>query len=65
MKKYLFPLLLLLMATPAAHSQEPDSASHPLTLTGYGLYDFHYATDGIGGGEFQDKIGVAPFREVG
>ena len=50
MKRYLFPLLLLLMATPSAHSQEPDSVSHPFTLTGYGLYDFHYATDGIGGG---------------
>ena len=65
MKRYLFPLLLLLMATPAAHSQEPDSVSHPFTLTGYGLYDFHYATDGIGGGALMLDWQVAPAFKLG
>lgn len=65
MKRYLFPLLLLLMATPSAHSQEPDSASHPFTLTGYGLYDFHYATDGIGGGALMLDWQVSPAFKLG
>jgi hypothetical protein len=30
--------------------QEELPKSHPLTVTGYGFYDFRYATDGIGGG---------------
>ena len=65
MKRFLFPLLLLLMATPSAHSQEPDSVSHPLTLTGYGLYDFHYATDGIGGGALMLDWQVSPAFKLG
>ncbi len=50
MKKALIPLLLLFLSVPAANSQEPISKSHPLTLTGYGFYDFHYATGDNGGG---------------
>lgn len=48
--KTLLLLLLSLTAIPAARGQEQPVASRQLTLTGYGLYDFHYATGDIGGG---------------
>ena len=50
MKHHLLPLLLLLIAIPAANSQEQPAESRPLTLTGYGFYDTHYATGSLGGG---------------
>ena len=48
--KTLLLLLLSLTAIPAARGQEQPVASRQLTLTGYGFYDFHYATGDIGGG---------------
>ena len=43
-------LLLAVAALPAARAQEQAPAQHPLALTGYGFFDTHYATGGIGGG---------------
>ena len=65
MKHHLLPILLLLFAIPAANAQEQPAESHRLTLTGYGFYDFHYATDGIGGGALMLDWQVAPAFTLG
>lgn len=58
--KHTLPLILMLaLATPAI-GQETPLPSHRLTLTGYGLYDFHYATGDIGGGALQLAWHVSP-----
>ncbi|MBO4599532.1 MAG: hypothetical protein J5641_02215 [Bacteroidales bacterium] len=50
-----------------AQGQEPDGApeQHPLTLQGYGLYDFHYATGEVGGGALLLDWQVAPAFALG
>jgi hypothetical protein len=42
-------LFLLLVAMPAALQAQEEGQGAALTLRGYGLYDFHYATGAIGG----------------
>ena len=65
MKHILLPLLLLLIAIPAANSQEQPAESRPLTLTGYGFYDTHYATGSLGGGALMLDWQVAPAFTLG
>lgn len=65
MKRFILPLLLLLIAAPAATSQTPSPKVHPLALTGYGFYDFHYATGGIGGGALILDWNVSPTFRLG
>ena len=63
--KHLLPLLLLLIAIPSANSQEQPAESCPLTLTGYGFYDTHYATGDNGGGALILDCQVAPAFKLG
>ena len=65
MKHHLLPLLLLLIAIPAANGQEQPAESRPLTLTGYGFYDTHYATGSLGGGALMLDWQVAPAFTLG
>ena len=55
---------LLLTACPAL-GQESDSLTHPLSLSGYGLYDFHYATGPIGGAALMLDWQVGPTYALG
>ena len=43
-------MALLISLAAAAQGIDKPVRRAPLTLQGYGFYDFHYATDGIGGG---------------
>ena len=65
MNKILLTLLLLLTATATAICQEQPAPSHPLTLTGYGFYDFHYATGDFGGGTLMLDWQAAPAFRLG
>ena len=55
---------LLLTACPVS-GQESDSLPHPLSLSGYGLYDFHYATGPIGGAALMLDWQVGPTYALG
>ena len=50
MKHTPLTLLLLILASSLAFCQESTPKGHPLTLTGYGFYDTHYASGSLGGG---------------
>ena len=65
MNKLLPTLLLLLTASATAICQEQPAPSHPLTLTGYGFYDFHYATGDLGGGALMLDWQAAPAFRLG
>ena len=55
---------LLLTACPVS-GQESDTIPHPLSLSGYGLYDFHYATGSIGGAALMLDWQVGPTYALG
>ena len=64
------PLVLALILTmaltvPAANGQEQTPAHSPLTLTGYGFFDTHYATGSLGGGALMLDWQVAPAFQLG
>ncbi len=60
MKHTPLTFLLLIMASSLAFCQEPTPQSHPLTLTGYGFYDTHYASGALGGGALMLDWQAAP-----
>jgi len=65
-KTFLIPTLIMLMLSmPKVYCQEQTPGSHGLTLVGYGLYDFHYATGGIGGGALILDWQAAPSFKLG
>lgn len=46
-------------------AQEPTGSQGPLTLTGYGFYDMHYATGSVGGAALLLDWHVAPAFRLG
>ena len=56
---------MLMLSMPKVYCQEQTPGSHGLTLVGYGLYDFHYATGGIGGGALILDWQAAPSFKLG
>lgn len=68
-RKQILAALLLTMvgvhwSTPL-RGQETTSQCQPLTLTGYGFYDYHYATDEVGGGALLLDWQVSPAFALG
>lgn len=57
-------LAVLMSMVVAAQGQEENASSH-LTLRGYGLYDFHYATGATGGAAAMLDWQVAPTFSLG
>lgn len=57
-------LLLILSAAVTGHCQEQTSQHQPLVLTGYGLFDTHYATGSVGGGALMLDWRVAPVFQL-
>ena len=60
MKHTPLTLLLLFLASSLAFCQESTPKGHPLTLTGYGFYDTHYASGALGGGALMLDWQAAP-----
>ena len=66
-KRKILILLMTLLTGSAATvgAQEKSDGQRPLTLTGYGFYDMHYATGDVGGGAVLLDWQVAPVFQLG
>ena len=64
-KFFIVILAFTMLGLSSVMAQETDARRAPLTLTGYGFYDMHYATGSIGGGALLLDWDVASVFRLG